>query len=139
MLTKANQIKEKLEKTNVSFIKSDITNMSVLEPGIADCIISNCVINLVPSEAKHLAFKEAFRLLKRGGRLAVSDILTKKPLRKELRSDIAMYVGCISGASTVDEYQGWLEDAGFKGKWTSNWLESERMLLPKRNSTDPRD
>ena len=116
MLAKANQIKAKMEKTNVEFVKSRITDISVLESGIADCIISNCVINLVPAAEKHLVFREIFRLLKPRGRLAVSDILAKKPMPEKLRSDMAMYVGCISGASTVSEYEGFLKDAGFGGE-----------------------
>jgi arsenite methyltransferase len=118
MLAKANQIKAKLGKSNVEFVKSSITDMSALESGIADCIISNCVINLVPAAEKHLVFREIFRLLKPGGRLAVSDILAKKPMPEKLRSDMALYVGCISGASTVGEYEGFLKDAGFGGKCT---------------------
>lgn len=116
MLAKANKIKAQVGKTNIEFIKSSITNMSVLESGVADCVISNCVINLVPSTEKHLVFRETFRLLKPGGRLAISDILAKKPMPETLRSDMAMYVGCISGASTVSEYEEFLHNAGFRGK-----------------------
>lgn len=92
--------------------------MSVLESGIADWVISNCVINLVPATEKHMVFKEIFRLLKPGGRLAISDILAKKPMPDKIRSDMAMYVGCISGASTVSGYEGFLRDAGFGGQCT---------------------
>lgn len=127
MLAKANKIKTETGKTNVEFVKSGITDMSVLESGIADCIISNCVINLVPATEKHLVFGEMFRLLKPGGRLAVSDILAKKPLPEKLRSDMAMYVGCISGASVVSEYVKFLKDAGFGGKC--------RKLAPLRGSS----
>lgn len=118
MLARASEIKAKLDKTNVEFVKSSITDISILESGIADCIISNCVINLVPAAEKHLVFKEIFRLLKPGGRLAVSDILAKKPMPEKIRSDIALYVGCISGASTVSEYEEFLKDAGLEGKCT---------------------
>ncbi|CAH0055772.1 unnamed protein product [Clonostachys solani] len=114
MLAKANKIKAETEKTNVEFIKSGITDMSVLESEIADCIISNCVINLVPATEKHLVFREIFRLLKPQGRLAISDILAKKQMPDKLRSDIALYVGCISGASVVSEYEEFLKDAGFR-------------------------
>ncbi|KAI6359532.1 hypothetical protein MCOR25_007038 [Pyricularia grisea] len=114
MLVKANHIKAKMDTTNIEFVKASITDMSILESGIADCVISNCVINLVPAGEKHLVFKEIFRLLKPGGRLAVSDILAKKPMPEKLRSNMALYVGCISGASTVSEYEGFLNDAGFK-------------------------
>ncbi|CAM1506354.1 Fc.00g059950.m01.CDS01 [Cosmosporella sp. VM-42] len=113
MLTKANSIKTNTRNHNVEFFESTITDMSILGPGIADCIISNCVVNLVPATEKHLVFSEMFRLLKPGGRVAISDILAKKPLPEKLRSDIALYVGCISGASEVPEYENFLKDAGF--------------------------
>lgn len=114
MLAKANAIKEKTDKTNVEFVEARITDMAILPSSMADCIMSNCVINLVPSTEKNLVFKEAFRLLKPGGRLAVSDILAKKPLPEKLRNDMAMYVGCVAGTSLVVEYEGWLWEAGFE-------------------------
>jgi ubiquinone/menaquinone biosynthesis C-methylase UbiE len=115
MLAKANKIKSDFKYTNVDFVESRITDVSVLSSGIADCLISNCVVNLVPAEEKHLVFREMFRLLKKGGRVAVSDILARKPLPESLRGDIAMYVGCIAGASQVSEYDAYLRDAGFSG------------------------
>uniref|UniRef100_A0A8H7NCG9 Arsenite methyltransferase n=1 Tax=Bionectria ochroleuca TaxID=29856 RepID=A0A8H7NCG9_BIOOC len=114
MLARANKIKAETGKTNVEFVESGITNMSILQSGIADCIISNCVINLVPAAEKHLVFSEMFRLLKPGGRLAISDILARKAMPEKLRSDMAMYVGCVSGASVVSEYEKFLKDAGFE-------------------------
>ncbi|KAK0615686.1 S-adenosyl-L-methionine-dependent methyltransferase [Bombardia bombarda] len=112
MLSRANKIKTTRNATNVSFIKGVITDIP-LESGIADCIISNCVINLVPDAEKALVFKEIYRLLKPGGRLAVSDILAKKPLPEKLKNDISMYVGCIAGASQLAEYETWLKESGF--------------------------
>lgn len=114
MLARANKIKSSINAANVSFVESAITAIDV-QSGIADCIISNCVINLVPEADKHLAFKEMFRLLRPGGRVAISDILAKKPLPEKLRSDISMYVGCIAGASLAVDYERWLEHAGFTG------------------------
>lgn len=102
-------------KTNTEFIESQITKIS-LESGIADCIISNCVINLVPQDEKQLVFNEMFRLLKRGGRVAISDILARKPLHETMRKNIALYVGCIAGASQVAEYENYLREAGFEGE-----------------------
>ncbi|KAL2073833.1 hypothetical protein VTL71DRAFT_11159 [Oculimacula yallundae] len=99
---------------NVQFILSDITAIP-LESHSADCIISNCVINLLEQEKKRVCFAECFRLLKEGGRLAVSDILAKKTIPEELRKDLGLYVGCVSGASLVKEYEGWLREAGFEG------------------------
>jgi len=117
MLARANKIKQSkgAAADNVSFVKGVITNIP-LEAGIADCIISNCVINLVPAAEKPLVFAEMYRLLKPGGgRVAVSDILAKKELPEKLKNDLAMYVGCIAGASKVAEYETWLKEAGFNG------------------------
>ncbi|KAK3952861.1 S-adenosyl-L-methionine-dependent methyltransferase [Pseudoneurospora amorphoporcata] len=115
MLARANALKSSrgFPDSQVSFIKGSITSIPV-ESGIADCIISNCVINLVPEAEKPLVFKEMHRVLKSGGRVAVSDILAKKPLPEKLRNDIAMYVGCIAGASEKQQYENWLKDAGFE-------------------------
>jgi arsenite methyltransferase len=76
-----------------------------------DCVISNCVINLATD--KPAVFREIFRILKPGGRLAISDIALKKPLPAELENDIAALVGCIGGALLVDDYRGGLAHAGF--------------------------
>jgi arsenite methyltransferase len=101
--------------TNVSFVQSDITS-TPLADGAAYCIISNCVINLVPQSRKHLVFKDMFRLLKTGGRIAVSDLLALKELPDAIRSNIAVYVGCIAGAAQVSQYEQWLREAGFTGE-----------------------
>lgn len=114
MLARANEIKAKHNKTNVSFVDAQITDMSAIASGTADCIISNCVINLVPEEDKPLVFREMHRLLKPGGRVAVSDILAKKPLPERLRANMALYVGCVSGASLVGQYERYLREAGFE-------------------------
>ena len=79
----------------------------------ADVVISNCVINLAPD--KTAVFREIARVLKPGGRLAVSDIALKKPLPPEVASDLMAYVGCIAGAISVDDYRRGLADAGFAG------------------------
>jgi arsenite methyltransferase len=105
--------------TNTEFILSLITRIA-LPSETADCIISNCVINLVPHADKHLVFNEIFRLLKPGGRVAVSDILAKKELTEEIRGDVALFVGCIAGAAEVSEYETWLKEAGFEGKCFSS-------------------
>lgn len=113
MLAKAKEIKEKAGRANVEFVEARITDMHMLQDGTSDVILSNCVINLVPRSEKHLVFREAYRLLRPGGRLAVSDILARKELPEKLRNDMAMYVGCVAGASMVEEYEGWLKEAGF--------------------------
>ncbi|KAK0739002.1 S-adenosyl-L-methionine-dependent methyltransferase [Apiosordaria backusii] len=115
MLARAEKIKVSRGSSvsNVSFIKGNITSVP-LPDETADLIISNCVVNLVPYEEKHLVFREMYRLLKPGGRVAVSDILAKKPLPEMLGKDIAMYVGCIAGAAIVADYEKWFKEAGFK-------------------------
>lgn len=113
MLARANAIKSKHDKSNVTFVESQITDMSAIPSNTADCIISNCVINLVPEAEKPLVFREMHRLLKPGGRVAISDILAKKPLPERLRANMALYVGCVSGASLVEQYRRYLHEAGF--------------------------
>ncbi|KAL1840407.1 hypothetical protein VTJ49DRAFT_481 [Mycothermus thermophilus] len=118
MLARAERIKSSQPASygptsHISFVKSNITSID-LPSETADCIISNCVINLVPAPEKPAVFREMHRLLKPGGRVAVSDILAKKPFTEELKRDVALYVGCVAGASEVREYETWLREAGFK-------------------------
>jgi len=115
MIEKANAIKARTGPNNVEFVEGTITFIP-LPDNIADCIISNCVINLVPEAEKQLAFNEMYRLLKPDGRVAISDILARKELTKDMKNNIALYVGCISGASQVSEYEAYLSKAGFKGE-----------------------
>ena len=115
MLERASRNKDKAGTENVSFIESAITEIAL--PGeSADCVISNCVVNLVPEQEKQLVFNEMFRLLKPGGRVAISDILIKKGLPEELKKSIALYVGCVAGASKVEDYEVYLREAGFSGR-----------------------
>jgi SAM-dependent methyltransferase len=95
--------------SNVEFHLASIDDLP-LPDNSADIVISNCVINLAPD--KTAVFREIARVLKPGGGLAVSDIVLKKELPAELGSNILAYVGCISGAITIDEYQQGLIDAG---------------------------
>lgn len=113
MLARANEIKAKHDKTNVIFTESQITDMPFIPSNSVDCIISNCVVNLVPEADKHLVFNEMYRVLKPGGRVAISDILAKKPLPEKLRANMALYVGCVAGASLVGQYERYLKEAGF--------------------------
>ena len=115
MLAKANANKTRTNVENVQFIGSAITSIA-LPDNVADCVISNCVINLVPAEDKQLAFNEMFRLLKPSGRVAISDILARKEFTEEMKNNIALYVGCIAGASQVREYDVFLKNAGFNSK-----------------------
>lgn len=99
----------------VQFIHAPITAIppSLIPNGSVDLIVSNCVINLVPDADKPLVFREMYRLLKPGGRVALSDILAKQPLPDRIRSDAALLVGCVAGASRVEQYRAWMEEAGF--------------------------
>ena len=97
-------------RTNVEFHKATIDNMPLPDASV-DCVISNCVINLAPD--KPAVFREIARILKPGGRLAVSDIALKQPLPPEIGNDLMAYVGCVAGAILIDDYRKWLAAAGF--------------------------
>lgn len=96
--------------TNVEFHQATIDRLPLPDASV-DCVISNCVINLAPD--KPAVFREIVRVLKPGGRLAVSDIALKQPLPAELGQDLMAYVGCIAGAILIEDYQRQLLDAGF--------------------------
>jgi SAM-dependent methyltransferase len=96
--------------TNVEFHQATIDKLPLAD-GSVDCVISNCVINLAPD--KPAVFREVARVLKPGGRLAVSDIALKKPLPAEIGQDLMAYVGCIAGAVLIEEYRRQLAEAGF--------------------------
>ena len=96
--------------TNAEFHLGTIDKIP-LPDATADVVISNCVINLAPD--KRAVFREIARVLKPGGRLAVSDIALKKPLPPEVGNDLMAYVGCVAGAIQIDEYRRGLADAGF--------------------------
>ncbi len=96
---------------NVAFHQATIDDLPLAD-GSVDCVISNCVINLAPD--KPAVFREIARVLKSGGRLAVSDIALKRPLPAEIAQDIMAYVGCIAGAISLDDYRSGLAAAGFR-------------------------
>jgi len=98
---------------NVEFRLGEIENLPVADNSI-DVIISNCVINLSPDKSR--VFKEAYRVLKPGGRIIVSDIVLFGDLPDSLRNDPDAYAGCISGASKKDEYLNIIKESGFQGK-----------------------
>ncbi|MBX7166835.1 MAG: arsenite methyltransferase [Pirellulales bacterium] len=97
--------------TNVEFHLAEIESLP-LETASVDCVISNCVLNLVPDKGR--AFAEIFRVLKPGGRLAVSDIALKQPLPAEVSKNVLAYVGCVAGAIEIDTYRQQLATAGFR-------------------------
>jgi arsenite methyltransferase len=96
--------------TNVEFHLATIDRLPLADAS-ADCVISNCVINLAPD--KGAVLREVFRVLKPGGRVAVSDIALKQPLPPALADSVAAYVGCIAGAIPIPEYERLLREAGF--------------------------
>ncbi len=96
--------------TNVEFHLATIDRLP-LPDASADCVISNCVLNLAPD--KPAVFREIFRVLKPGGRLAISDIALKGDLPEAISKSLAAYVGCIAGASRIDDYRTGLLEAGF--------------------------
>jgi arsenite methyltransferase len=110
MVEKANANAVKGGFQNVEFRLGEIENLPVSGSEV-DLIISNCVINLSPEKGK--VFKEAFRVLKPGGRLMVSDLVLLKPLPEIVRQSVEAYVGCIAGAVMKDEYLAAITDAGF--------------------------
>ena len=110
MLVRARTAAARHNFTNVEFHLAEITKMPLPDNSV-DCIISNCVINLVAD--KDAAFREMWRVLKSGGRVALSDIALKKPLPPEIKSSIEAYVGCISGAILIQDYRSKLEAANF--------------------------
>lgn len=110
MLKKANENKEKYGYTNVEFREGDIEELPVDDASV-DVIISNCVINLAPDKDK--VFKEAYRVLKPGGRLFASDIVLLEELSKAQRKDHDLISGCVAGALLKDDYISKMENAGF--------------------------
>jgi|WetSurMetagenome_2_1015567.scaffolds.fasta_scaffold182066_2 arsenite methyltransferase len=110
MLEKARENAANNKYTNVEFRMGEIENLPVADNAV-DVIISNCVINL--SVDKPRVFREAFRVLKPGGRLMVSDIVLTKELPEVVRKSVQAYIGCVAGASQESEYLGAIEAAGF--------------------------
>jgi len=111
MLALANENKRKSGIENVEFLKGEIESIPLPDNSV-DVIVSNCVINL--SADKDEVLREAFRVLKPGGRFAVSDIVTRGEMLPEVRKSILAWVGCIAGALEENEYRGKLAAAGFE-------------------------
>jgi SAM-dependent methyltransferase len=112
MLALANENKRKAGAMNVEFLKGEIEHIPLPDASV-DVIISNCVINL--SADKDRGLREAFRVLKPGGRFAVSDVVTRGEIRSEVRRSVLAWVGCVAGALDEQEYRSKLEAVGFSG------------------------
>lgn len=110
MISKARENAVKGSYSNVEFRLGEIENIPTPD-NFADVIISNCVINLSPEKQK--VFNDSFRVLKKGGRIAVSDVIATAELPEDIKNDIALYAGCVSGASTLNEVEKMLRKAGF--------------------------
>jgi len=110
MLERANAAKARLGLTNVEFRLGQIEALPVADQSV-DVVMSNCVINLSPDKAA--VFREVFRVLKPGGRVSISDIVTEGAFSAEMRADAALWAECLSGAVDVSEYIGLMQAAGF--------------------------
>jgi SAM-dependent methyltransferase len=111
MLVLANENKRKAGVENVEFLRGEIENIPLPDNSV-DVIISNCVINL--SGDKDRVLREAFRVLKPGGRFAVSDVVTRGEMPPEIRKSVLLWVGCVAGALEENEYRNKLASAGFE-------------------------
>jgi SAM-dependent methyltransferase len=125
MLKKARDNAARLGADNVEFRLGEIEHLPVAD-NTADVVMSNCVINLVPDKAQ--VYREAFRVLKPGGRLAISDVVNVAPLSPDLAADPALLCGCIAGAAPVARVEAWLAASGFVDIRVDVKPESREMI-----------
>jgi arsenite methyltransferase len=111
MITKARRNVEKIQTKNVEFRLGEIEHLPIAD-NTADIIMSNCVINLSPD--KMSVYREAYRVLKPGGRLAISDVVATAPLPDDIKNNLALLSACIGGAATIEDTEEMLKAAGFK-------------------------
>jgi len=138
MLSRARMNSEKMKTTNVEFRLGEIENLPLAD-NTADIIMSNCVINLSPDKLK--VYREAFRILKPGGRLAIADIVATAPLPPDIQQNLALVSACIGGAATIDDTKAMLQEAGFgdisiKAKDESRKLISQWVPGESKNAGD---
>jgi arsenite methyltransferase len=118
MITKARRNADKIQSQNVEFRLGEIEHLPIAD-NTADIIMSNCVINLSPD--KMSVYRDSYRVLKPGGRLAISDVVATAPLPDEVKNDLALLSACIGGAATIQDTEEMLKAAGFKDvRVTSN-------------------
>jgi len=110
MISKARENAEKSEFDNVEFRLGEIEHLPIAD-NTADVIMSNCVINLSPDKAS--VYEEAFRVLKRGGRLAINDVVATAEMPEEVKQDLALLACCVAGAALIDDIEAMLKNAGF--------------------------
>lgn len=125
MLKKARDNAAKVGAANVEFRLGEIEHLPVAD-NIADAVISNCVINLSPD--KHQVFREAFRVLKPGGRLAISDVIETAPMPDSFIRDPQLMCSCVAGVATKNEIEAWLAAAGFVEVRVEAKLESRDLI-----------
>jgi arsenite methyltransferase len=136
MIEKARQNKEKIGAANVEFRLGEIEHLPAADNSV-DVIISNCVINLSPDKPQ--VFRDAFRVLKPGGRLSVSDIVTEGELPEVIRRSLAAWAGCIAGALDIKEYITAIEAAGFNNVeitpvyWESTEIDAALVELDENH------
>jgi SAM-dependent methyltransferase len=136
MVSKARANAEAGGYDNVEFRLGEIEHLPVAD-GTVDVIISNCVINLSPDKAA--VFHDAFRVLRPGGRLAISDVVASAELPDEISSDLSLYSGCVAGASLISEVHSMLLEAGFDDVVIAPKDESKSFIeqwAPGRSITD---
>jgi len=125
MVTKARENGRRVDASNVEFRLGEIEHLPVADAAV-DVILSNCVINLSPD--KSAVFREAFRALKPGGRLAISDVVALQTMPPELANSVAALTGCVAGAATIDELRSWLTGAGFQSVRIEARPESGKIM-----------
>jgi arsenite methyltransferase len=125
MLAKARDNAARIGAVNVEFRLGELEHLPVAD-NTADVILSNCVINLVPDKPQ--VFREAFRVLKSGGRLAISDVVNIAALSEDLKSDTALICGCVAGAAPAAQIEAWLAAAGFNQIQVTIKPESRELI-----------
>jgi SAM-dependent methyltransferase len=125
MVSKARENALKAGLNNVDFRLGEIEHLPVADQSV-DVILSNCVINLSPDKAQ--VFRDAFRVLKPGGRLAITDMVATAPFPEAVRHDVDLYTGCIAGAAVIDDLVHMLAAAGFTAIRIHPWDESRTMI-----------